>query len=563
VYPNPFEVYGPSWENRRAFLAVMESKQAFRTNVLEPVDAAYAHRGPRRPSLPAILETKDPENYSTDLGTDCMFPMRLLEDKPKLRRKGRLSMIASPVDSVARDLAHFLEPSAKQEEGDEIQVQDKLDFWDAGHERYVLELSTKTLMQDDFYFLAHALRFNFLLQSIDLSTCFVTDLEMQMLCDSMKSNICTTSLLLRQTKVGDEGARSLLKLFKLNSTLTNIDLRQTTLTGEGGRMLAAAMDLNRNLKHINGLDLEDTSKNPPDEADFSSHFFGAAEVVLLEKLLRGADNVHTLNLRKNRLGPKASVNVVSLMQSLPSLTSTDLAFNRIGSQGFGAIAGFLGTNTTLRHLDISTNGGMLLLPKKETNDTGAQALADVLVPGKNDTLQTLNVEGNDITEDLDRWLAERMAVNRAISYGDSDFEMHLANSIPTEEGNEAAGDHDLDMECHYAFLISEQAALPFDECLKLGDQMDSYTVHPIYRQLERRRARGDKPPQPKHVPIYVEEMDVMCRWKVDGRLYPGRILKLNEDGTFNVKFKDGTMATSMPRSDLRQGHRTDDSRWDP
>ena len=140
-----------------------------------------------------------------------------------------------------------------------------------------------------------------MIKSLDLSKCFVTDRDMIDICENMEMNRCTDELSLRQTKVGDDGAHALLKLFKLNNTLTRLDMRQTSLTGDGGQMLVEACTINRNLTMLNGLDLPDLRSHPPDVADFSEHYFGAPDVVILHDLFAGQTNIHTLNLRKNRL----------------------------------------------------------------------------------------------------------------------------------------------------------------------------------------------------------------------------------------------------------------------
>ena len=316
---------------------------------------------------------------------DHFLPMKLYK-QPTISRRRRLSTVLSRSELTARELKEVLTDEAEIEKGDEATIQSKLSFWDAGHEQYKLDMTGKTLVKDDFYFLCYALKFNFMIKSLDLSKCFVTDKDMHDICDNLEMNRCVDEFSLRQTKVGDEGAKALLTLFKLNTTLTRLDMRQTALTGDGGQILVDACRINRNLTLLNGLDLPDLRAHPPDEADFSDHFFGAPDVVILHDLFAGHTNIHTFNLRKNRLGPKSAPFLVKLLTELPRLTLLNLANNRIGCQGCAALAGYFSTNTTVTDLDIRVNGAMLRLPEKEIDTSGLLALADAFKPGINKTL---------------------------------------------------------------------------------------------------------------------------------------------------------------------------------
>jgi hypothetical protein len=306
VYPNPFDELGPSWLKRRDFLATMASQREYLDNVEPKTESAHVLRAERdrRPSLPDRLEAPVSDALGTCLGgdpdddplhgakgvatpeIDHFLPMKLYKE-PSLTRERRLSNIVSRSEQTARELRAILTERAELEKGDEATIQSKLSFWDAGHEQYKLDMTGKTLMKDDFYFLCYALRFNYMIKSLDLSKCFVTDRDMIDICENMEMNRCTDELSLRQTKVGDDGAHALLKLFKLNNTLTRLDMRQTSLTGDGGQMLVEACTINRNLTMLNGLDLPDLRAHPPDVADFSEHYFGAPDVVILHDLFAG------------------------------------------------------------------------------------------------------------------------------------------------------------------------------------------------------------------------------------------------------------------------------------
>ena len=405
VYPNPFDDLGPSWRKRRDFLAIMASKREFLDNVTPKTETTHVLRADRdrRPSLPDRLEAAAIEELGTCLGgdpnddplhgakgpakpeIDHFLPMKLYKE-PNVSRRRRLSKVDSTSDQTARDLAAFLSPEAALETTDEGAIQSKLSFWDAGHQQYKLDLSGKTLVKDDFYFLGYALRFNFEIESLDLSKCFVTDKDMIDICQQMQLNICTKELSVRQTKVGDEGVKALLELFKLNTTLTRLDMRQTQLTGSGGHTLVNACKINRNLTMLNGLDLPTMRAGSPDVADFESCQFRAPDIVILHYLFAGHTNIHTLNLRNNILGPKSAPFLVEFLSELPCLTVLNLSKNRIGSQGCEALSGYLKTNKTLTDIDISVNGAMLRLPEKVEDTTGLLALADAFLPGVNQTV---------------------------------------------------------------------------------------------------------------------------------------------------------------------------------
>ena len=67
----------------------------------------------------------------------------------------------------------------------------------AGRDILCQDMESKSLAKDDFYFLSYALRFNFLINQMNLSKCFVTDDDVRLLASSLEFNIVLSALIMR------------------------------------------------------------------------------------------------------------------------------------------------------------------------------------------------------------------------------------------------------------------------------------------------------------------------------------------------------------------------------
>ena len=278
----------------------------------------YSHRARRSPSLPAILVA--PNDEETGLPAIIEPAIMRLEQKkePVVTRRRRLSGVVSECEQTAREMTNVLNDEATQEGTDEERIMAKLAYWDAGEAKvrvpltvptasriahratpmplqrdprtaqrltarsagqFELDMESKSLMKDDFYFLAYAMRFNFLIYKLNLSKCFVTDEDVELLASNLELNVVLSTLILRRTKVSDKGAAAIAKLIERNHTITTLDLRQTSLTVEGGYTLVTAYKRNPKLTTINGLPVDQLTKSPPDDVDFREYSLGAPEMV--------------------------------------------------------------------------------------------------------------------------------------------------------------------------------------------------------------------------------------------------------------------------------------------
>ena len=170
--------------------------------------------------------------------------------------------------------------------------------------------------------------------------------------------------------------------------------------------------------------------------------------------------------------------------------------------------------------------------------------------------------------DVARWINERITTNRAVYQspilGDPNevFQKYVESLVhpprlPSEMGT------DLSLQCDINFLKQEGHYIPPEEVAVMGEFVDSFTIHPATRAKAHKQDKRSVDPSTSRIPKYEQGMDVMSRRKIDGRLYPGSIQMCNPDGTFNVTFNDGTVVSSVPRTDLRPGHRSKETRWDP
>ena len=174
----------------------------------------------------------------------------------------------------------------------------------------------------------------------------------------------------------------------------------------------------------------------------------------------------------------------------------------------------------------------------------------------------------EVAPDIARWIDERVTTNRAVRQSPvpgeeyTTFQKYIENLVhppilPPK------GDFELSLNLDIDYLKREGHYVPPGNVVTHGEFEDFWTIHPRTRTAAHKKGKREIDPSTSRIPKYVEGMDVMSRWKIDGRLYPGKIQLCNPDGTFNVNFNDGTVVSSVQRTDLRPGHRSKETRWDP
>ena len=165
---------------------------------------------------------------------------------------------------------------------------------------------------------------------------------------------------------------------------------------------------------------------------------GLDSAVSLAALLKKAScKITVLNLEWNNLGNFESglIELASALRINNSLTELDLRNNNIGQHGGVAIARALQVNKTLRSLDLRWN---------EIGNGGAIAFKELLKSGGNNSLTTLKLNGNKMTDSVIQELEDliqRRETNSSSTLARSEGnpikrsiadELHLANSRSEE-----------------------------------------------------------------------------------------------------------------------------------
>ncbi|KAF9551518.1 hypothetical protein EC957_008187 [Mortierella hygrophila] len=150
--------------------------------------------------------------------------------------------------------------------------------------------------------------------------------------------------------------------------------------------------------------LEDVLKKSRMSCELASKLIGEREFGILAEVLKTNSTLTTLNLKYNSIGSDGAKAMAEVLKTNSTLTTLDLSNNSIGDDGAKAMAEALKTNSTLTTLDLFNNS---------IGDDGAKAMAEALKT--NSTLTTLNLEYNSIGDDGAKAMAETLKTNSTLT----------------------------------------------------------------------------------------------------------------------------------------------------
>ncbi|KAL0246908.1 hypothetical protein GEMRC1_008114 [Eukaryota sp. GEM-RC1] len=184
---------------------------------------------------------------------------------------------------------------------------------------------------EDTKALAHALKSNDTVSSVNLSRNSIGAEGARALADALKNNDTVSSVNLSRNSIGAEGARALADALIVNTTVKSINLEYNSITDEGARALAEALKINSTLTNLN---LEDNS-------------IRAEGARALAEALKINSTLTNLNLEYNSIGAEGALALSTALKINVSVTNLNLDDNSIGAEGALALTEALKVNNNL------------------------------------------------------------------------------------------------------------------------------------------------------------------------------------------------------------------------
>ena len=269
----------------------------------------------------------------------------------------------------------------------------------------MVDLSANGLGHEGAEALAHALRDSASLTSIDLEDNKIGPEGAKALAPAIRDSASLTSISLESNSLGSEGAKALAPAIRDSASLTSISLESNSLGSEGAKALAPAIRDSASLTLIN---LFDTNLGPEgakalapairDSTSLTSiHLLAngfdteAASMLLKVKeqkpMLRtlcGLTHAETeLDYRFKVLKPADAMLLAPEISVMASLTSINLGFNNLGSEGAKAFAPAIRDSPSVTSLNLEDN---------HFGPEGAEALAPAL--RNSPSLTSIDLVGN-------------------------------------------------------------------------------------------------------------------------------------------------------------------------
>ena len=227
----------------------------------------------------------------------------------------------------------------------------------------------------------------------------------------------TRVLNLQSKNVGDAGAATLAAELRVNATLEALGLDNNGIGTAGAESLASALTANVELKMLS-LD-----HNP-----IGSRGALAFARAFRENAARDKPTLTLLSLEWNSIGDRGVLELARVLNST-ALSVLNLSYNVLSVVSAHALAAALHTNVRLSRLrlvnvDLGDEVPLMLARTLESNTTlthlavtvnarnGALALASAL--DTNRTLQSLGMDGNGVTVDIQNRVADRLRVNKIV-----------------------------------------------------------------------------------------------------------------------------------------------------
>lgn len=254
--------------------------------------------------------------------------------------------------------------------------------------------------------------------SVDLSSNSFTDDGFKTIFDAMCVNssiidlrIGTTSVITRNT-IGPLGISSLAELISKNKILSSIDLSLTEMASENIEPLSIALAQNQTLESLNlsnnnirsqgAIKIINSCKtNSLSELILSSNHLTDEIAPYFADFIQSNSKLTILDLSGNNLTHRFTSSIsTSFANRTCYLQELNLSRNPLGSRGISALAHGIGSNTSLRRLDISAC---------KIQHSGFAEFCTELV--NNTSLESLIIHHNQIRDDGAKHLAEVIRIH--------------------------------------------------------------------------------------------------------------------------------------------------------
>jgi hypothetical protein len=254
------------------------------------------------------------------------------------------------------------------------------------------------------------------------------------LAEALISNRSVTVLDLENNWIGEDGCKAIcLMLRDLNKTILQIDLSQNKIGLSAGLNISTIFEANRTIHDIRLCRNQITDavaealanalmdNQTLERLDLSANQIGSKGGVALAKMLRDNNSITDFNISWNSLREAGGAAFAAALYDNSRLSKLNCSWNGIGSKGGVAFGKFLCDNGSLLHLDISNNriGGLTGGTATEVVGKGKEAIVD---PWKvigdmfenNSSLQTLNINGNNLAPEDAELLFEKRQTNSVL-----------------------------------------------------------------------------------------------------------------------------------------------------
>ncbi|RIB21861.1 hypothetical protein C2G38_2175416 [Gigaspora rosea] len=249
------------------------------------------------------------------------------------------------------------------------------------------------------------------------------------LIENIKENPTLTTLNFVSIHMGIKPMKKLIKAFDKSTALNSLGVHNFPLGNKSGKLLATYLTRNTTMtslhltgkKNIENIGLKlgnqltevlSLEKNVLTSLDLGFNNIGSQGGIELANALKNNIILTYLVLRRNNIGPEGGLALAKALCINTTLTLLDVRENHIG-----ALGDTLCMNTTLNWLDISSNN----LGQKV-----GEALADAFY--KNISLKGLSLQKNSLGPDAGKAIKEALCQNATLTYLDL-----LSNGIDFED----------------------------------------------------------------------------------------------------------------------------------
>jgi Ran GTPase-activating protein (RanGAP) involved in mRNA processing and transport len=272
-------------------------------------------------------------------------------------------------------------------------------------------------MKPDLVTLCRALLINTYWHTLILSENDIESKDVAQLCKAMQNNTTLTKINLRHNRIdhkglqtifdfivhmldvhgvgthvlcdhnpfGDDGVKVLANQDKGNISIMNLSLMDCRITAAG----VAVLTQSTKFKHITELDLSDNA-------------IGDEGVSMIAKAQRQHDQSYVIRLARCRCTHRSMLDMADCVRRW-NIEELELNDNPIGDVGVAALSGAIGTNRSLRYLELARVG---------MTDVGAEVLSTAL--RIHPQMMKVTIRGNAIKDETCAWLARQLVNNDSL-----------------------------------------------------------------------------------------------------------------------------------------------------